>query len=91
MNKKQRVIMKILASTAIALGTGVAGAAPASADSSQGGTYPNPFATLSCRCPETARPGGPALNDEINRGIREGLSASLPGLPAPAQPNQPRP
>jgi hypothetical protein len=91
MNKKQQVIMKILASAAVALATGVAGAAPASADSNPAGTNPNPFATLSCSCPQTARPSGPALNDEIDRGIRAGLSAQLPGLPAPAHPNQPRP
>jgi hypothetical protein len=34
--------------------------------------------------------GSPQLRQEINRGFREGLSASVPGLPTPARPGQPR-
>ena len=76
-------ITKILVSGAIALGFCVGVAAPASAD-------PNPFAGLRCNCRETAPVDSPALMAEIDRGIQEGLSAWLPGLPAPTQPGQPR-
>jgi hypothetical protein len=65
-----QVITKILVSEAIALGSWVAGAAPASADAI--GTDPDPFGALSCDCQETAPPGSSAL-EEIERGIREGL------------------
>jgi hypothetical protein len=85
------VITKILVSTAIALGLGVAGATPASADPNAVGTDPNPFGTIRCSCQETAPADSPALRDEINRGYREGLSVAVPGLPAPAQRSQPRP
>jgi hypothetical protein len=84
-------IAKILVSAAIVVGAAVAVAAPAGADSNPAGSNPNPFATLSCSCPETAPPGSPALRGEIHRGIQNGLSDPSPGLPAPAQPGQPRP
>jgi len=65
------VITKILVSAAIALGSFVVAAAPASADPNAiGGTDPNPFGGLSCSCQETAPPGSSAL-DEIQRGIRD--------------------
>ena len=51
-----QVITKILVSEAIALGSWVAGAAPASADPNPIGTDPNPFGALSCDCQETAPP-----------------------------------
>jgi hypothetical protein len=87
----RRVITKILVSAAIALGSSVGAAAPASADPNAiGGTDPNPFGGLSCSCQETAPPGSPALREEIQRGIRAGLSAWLPGLPPPTQPRQPQ-
>jgi hypothetical protein len=79
-------ITKILVSAAIALGAFVAGAAPASADPHAYGADPNPFSGFTCNCQETAPPGSPALSEEINRAIREGHSAWLPGLPAPIQP-----
>jgi hypothetical protein len=60
----------------IALGCGAAGAAPAGAE-------PNPFGTLSCSCEQAASVGGVDPVEEIRRGIREGLSAWLPGLPPP--------
>ena len=50
--------------------------------------FPNPYGTLGCNCRETAPAGSPQLSEEINRGIREGLTVSVPGLPAPAQPTQ---
>ena len=83
------VITKILVSAAIVLSAGVAGAAPASANTN--GTDPNPFGGLRCNCQETAAPGSPALRAEIERGIQKGHSAWLPGLPAPTQPRQPQP
>ena len=70
-----QVITKILVSEAIALGSWVAGAAPASADANPIGTDPNPFGALSCDCQETTPPGSSAL-EEIERGIRASLSAS---------------
>lgn len=77
-----QVITKILVSGAITLGACVGGAAPASGD-------PNPFGGLSCSCRGTAPAGSPDLREEIDRGLREGHSAWLPGLPAPAQSGQP--
>ena len=47
---------------------------------------PNPYSGFSCNCQETAPPGSPVMSEEINRGLREGHSAWLPGLPAPTQP-----
>jgi len=79
-------ITKVLVSGAIALGIFVGGAAPASAAPQA----PNPYSTLHSNRPETAPVGSPALMAEIDRGIQEGLSAWLPGLPAPTQPGQPR-
>jgi hypothetical protein len=80
----QRVITKIPVSAAVAVGSHVGGAAPASADTNSIGTDPNPFAALSCSCRETAPAGSPAFWDEIERGLQAGLSASLPEPPAPA-------
>jgi hypothetical protein len=71
----RQVITKILGGAAIGLGLFVGVAAPASADSHLSGTDPNPFGALSCSCQETTSPGGPALREELNRGIRGGLSA----------------
>jgi hypothetical protein len=76
------MITKILISAAIALGSLVGGAAPASADPNPLGTDPNPFSALSCSCQETAPAG--SVGEEIERGIRNGLSAPLTGLLAPA-------
>ena len=83
-HRNHQVITKILVSAAIALVCGVAGAAPASAGPNVSSTDPNPFSGLSCDCQETAPAGSPALREEINRGIREGRTVSVPGLPAPA-------
>ncbi len=86
-----KVITKILVSAAIVLGSGVAGAAPASAGPDTVGTPPNPFAGFGCSCQETAPAGSPALREEIDRGLREGHTAVLPGLPAPVQAGPPLP
>jgi hypothetical protein len=72
-----QVIAKILIGAAVALGSYVGGAAPVSADPNPIGGAPNPFGGLSCSCPETASPGGPALGEGIDRGIREGRTAWL--------------
>jgi hypothetical protein len=82
----RRVITKILVGAAIALGAGLAAAAPAAAGPNPIGTDPNPYGTLGCSCRETAPAGSPQLREKINRGIREGLTVSVPGLPAPARP-----
>jgi hypothetical protein len=74
------MITRLLVSAAIALGSGVGLAAPASADTNPIGTGPNPFGALSCSCRETAAPGSPALREEMERGIRAGLSASPANL-----------
>jgi hypothetical protein len=81
-----RVITKILVGAAIALGAGLAGAAPAAAGPNAIGGDPNPYGTLGCNCRETAPAGSPQLRENINRGIREGLTVSVPGLPAPTRP-----
>jgi hypothetical protein len=89
----RRAITKILVGAAIAVGCFVGGAATVSADPDAFGNDPdaydagpNPFSGFSCSCRETAPPDSLALSEEINRGIREGHSAWLPGLPAPTQP-----
>jgi hypothetical protein len=84
------IITKILVSV-VALWSYIAGAATVSADPNPVDTGPNPYGTLSCECRETTPADGPAQQADIHRGLREGHSAWLPGLPAPAQPSQPRP
>jgi hypothetical protein len=70
-----RFIAKVLVSTAVVFGALIGASAPASADPNTAGTNPHAFSTLSCDCQETAPAGGPASSREINRGIRNGLSA----------------
>jgi hypothetical protein len=79
-------ITKILVSAAIAVGSLVGGAAQASADPNALGADPNPFSGLSSSRQETAPADSPALSEELTRGLREGRSAWLPGLPALTQP-----
>ena len=78
-------ITKTLVSAAIAVGFLVGGAAQASADPNAFGGDPNPFSGFSGR-QETAPADSPALSEELTRGLREGRSAWLPGLPALTQP-----
>jgi hypothetical protein len=85
------LITRTLISAAIVLGSGVGLAAPASAGTGPSSTDPNPFGGLSCNCQQTAQPGSPALKADIDRGLGQGHSAWLPGLPAPAHPSQPQP
>ncbi len=75
-------IAKMLGGLATAAGL-VAGTAPAHADPDAAGADPNPFATLHCGCREVAPADSADPRDEIKRGIREGLSAWVPGLPPP--------
>ena len=82
-------LKRSLISAAIVLGSCVALAAPASATTGPATTDPNPFGGLSSNSRETAPPGSPALKAEVDRGLREGLSVSVPGLRAPAHPGQP--
>jgi hypothetical protein len=81
-HRYHKVIMTALVGAAITLGS----AAPASAAPNTIGPNPDPFSTLSCDCQKTAPAGSPAQLDAIARGLREGHSAQLPGLPAPTQP-----
>ena len=77
-------IQRILVSAAIAVGFLVGGAAQASADPNTFGADPNPFGGFSSSRQETAPADSPG--EAIKRGLREGHSAWLPGLPAPTQP-----
>ena len=83
-----QVMTKILIGAAVAVGSCVGGAAPVSADPNPIGSGPNLFGGLSCSCQETAPPGSPGLREEIERGIREGRTAWLPGLSPSTQPRQ---
>jgi hypothetical protein len=83
------IITKMLVSV-VALWSYVGGASSASADPNPVNTGPNPYRTLSCECRATTPADIPARQAEIGRGLQEGHSAWLPGLPAPAQPSQPR-
>lgn len=77
MTTRHRVIAKALIGAALALGLGVAGAAPASADDPD----VNPFSGLSCSCHQTPAADGAALLGEIRRGMLQGYAAWAPGLP----------
>ncbi|MEI7715296.1 MAG: hypothetical protein WCI78_04265 [Mycobacterium sp.] len=79
-----RVITRAWLSTAIAVGWCIAGSAPASADQDEGQVGSDPFAILSCDCPEPAPAGSAAESDQIRRGIHDGLTTVLPALPAAA-------
>jgi hypothetical protein len=90
-HRYQNAISRVLVGGAIALVVAFWGAAPAGADTNAGGAGPSPFSTLHCGCRETAPAGSQVRADEIDRGIRQGLAAQLPGLPGPTQPPQSRP
>jgi hypothetical protein len=67
------VITKLVAGAAIMVAAAVGVSAPAGAD-------PSVFSALGCSCPQTPPKGGPAVMDQINRGIRTGLTG-LQGIP----------
>jgi hypothetical protein len=73
--RHQHIILKLLVSAAIALVRLVGGAGPASADPDPGRTGPNPFGGMACSCQETYPASSPEQREEIDRGIRDGLSA----------------
>jgi hypothetical protein len=75
--RHHQVITKILVSAAIAVGSYVGLAAPASADTNTIGTNPNPFGALSCNCQTPASVTSPDVTDQINRGIRDALTTDL--------------
>lgn len=69
------MVTKLIVCVAIA-GTAAAGiAAPAGAD-------PSSFGVLSCSCPQPVPRGGPAVTDEINKGIETALT-DLEGISVP--------
>jgi hypothetical protein len=63
------VITKVTFSGILILGTSLGFAAPAGAD-------PSVFNDLSCSCPQTVSNGGSSVADQIERGIRAGLSGN---------------
>ena len=79
--------MKILVSAAITLILWVGSAVPAIAGPDSGGTDPNPLGGLACSCQEKYPARSPEQREEIDRGIRDGLSAWSPGAISD-QPNQ---
>jgi hypothetical protein len=84
--RHQQIIMKILVSAAITLVLWVGCAVPAPADPDTGRTDPNPLGGLDCSCQEKYPSGTPEQREEIDRGIRDGLSAWSPrGYQRPAQ------
>jgi len=68
------LITKMVVSAAIVLGS-VWGAAPTSADPSGSDIQTNPFGSLSSNSQETTPADGPALSEELERGIWKGLAA----------------
>ena len=70
-----RFIAKVLVSTAVVFGALIGASAPASADPNTAGANPHAFSALSCDCQETAPADSPLLKDDIDRGIRNGLSS----------------
>ena len=67
-------ITKMIVGAVIVLGSGAVAAAPASADPNPSSTHLNPFGSLTFSCQSTAPASGAALRDQIDRGIRNGLS-----------------
>ena len=84
---RHQFITKMLFGAAIAVSSAFIAPATSSADPVD--TVTNPFGGLRCSCPATALADGPALKAAIDRGLREGHSAWLPGLTAPARPGRP--
>jgi hypothetical protein len=87
--RHQHLILKLLVSAAIALILWVGASAPASADPDPGRTDPNPFGGITCSCQEPFPASSPEQREDIDRGIRDGLSAWSIALSA-RHPNQPR-
>src|ERR1700722_3446185 len=84
--RQQQIIARILVSAAIALVLWVGSAVPATAAPDSGRTDPNPFGGLDCSCQEKYPARDPEQREEVDRGIRDGLSAWSPrGYQRPAQ------
>jgi hypothetical protein len=88
--RHQRIITKPLVNAAVALVLWVGSVGSAIADPGSAGTEPNPFGGIDCSCQEKYPDRGPEQGAEIDRGIRDGLSAGRSGA-ITGQPNQPRP
>ena len=73
------LITKMLVGAAIALGSCVVGAAPASAAPNPTDTHPDPFGALGCSCQATAPASSSSLKGELDRGITDGSHA--PAVP----------
>jgi len=76
--RHQQLITKILVSAAVAPVLWVGYAVPATAAPDSGRTDPNPFGGLDCSCQEKYPARSPEQREEIDRGIRDGLSAWSP-------------
>jgi hypothetical protein len=87
--RNQHLILKLLVSAAIALILWVGAPAPAKADPDPGRTDPNPFGGITCSCREPYPASSPEQREDIDRGIRDGLSAWSIALSA-RHPNQPQ-
>jgi len=72
------MIAKTLVSTAVVLGSLVVGAAPAFAAPNPSPAHQNPFGSLSVSSRETV-PASGSLAQELDRGLRDGLSQRIPG------------
>ena len=69
------MITRLLAGVAIAFGSLVVGATPASADTGPSDPGPNPFANLTCDCSAPAS----VPNAELQRGLSTGLASQPRG------------
>ena len=78
MTARRQVIGKVSIAAVLAFGLCVAQGAPAGADDFD----QNPFSGLSCNCHKATPADAPAPLGEVHRGLREGYTAWLPGLPA---------
>ncbi len=77
-----RKFRPLVAAASLAYAVAVTGTAAAE-EEEPNTVAPQPFSTLRCSCQQTALPDGPAATEAIRRGLQQGGSAWLPGLPAP--------
>jgi hypothetical protein len=69
-----KAITKACVGGAIALAAWLGAVAPAGADPSSYGADHSQFGNLTCNCQPQAPLSGPALTQELNRGIRGGFA-----------------
>jgi hypothetical protein len=67
------VVSRFLVGAAVAFVTAIAIAAPAGAD-------PSAFNDLSCGCPQTVSDRGISVTEQLQRGIRAGLTGMDPAV-----------